>query len=93
MKQLLLAKIVKFLFIRQFLKTHVIARRSAHWLWQSPDRYFRSLPGAVLSCFAKKVPKECDWGGFELLAPASKATSPDPTRRALSRVQLAFMRL
>ena len=36
------------------------------------------LPAAVLSCFAKKVPKEATWGGFECLAPARQATSPRP---------------
>ena len=35
----------------------------------------RPLPRAVLSCLAKKVPKEGDWGGVEFLAPASQATS------------------
>jgi hypothetical protein len=38
----------------------------------------RRLPAAVLSCAAKKVPKEGGWGGFEWLAPASQATSPRP---------------
>ena len=42
--------------------------------------------GAFLSCFGKKGSKEADWGGVELIAPAIKATSPDPTRRALSVV-------
>ena len=47
------------------------------------------LPWAFLSCPGKKGSKEAGWGGFELCAPAPKATSPDPTRRALSMVQFA----
>ena len=39
---------------------------------------------AFLSCPGKKGSKEAGWGGFELCAPAHKATSPDPTRRARS---------
>ena len=36
----------------------------------STSRYCRSLPGAVLSVSAQKVPKEAARGGVELIAPA-----------------------
>ena len=36
----------------------------------------QSLPGAVLSCFAKKVPKECDIGEGDPCAPAHKIPIP-----------------
>ena len=42
-----------------------------------------SSSGGYLSCSGKKDTKEAGWGGFELIAPAIKATSPDPSRHAL----------
>ena len=48
------------------------------------DLRLGALPAAVLSCFAKKVPKEATWGGFVCLAPAIQATSPSPLQAALS---------
>ena len=38
--------------------------------------YFRCLPAAVLSCPAKKVPKECGWGGSPV--PCSRKASHLP---------------
>jgi len=43
-----------------------------------------TLPGASLSCFCKKVTKEQPWGGFELIAPAIKATSPRPRQARIA---------
>jgi len=44
----------------------------------APVLHFGSLPGAVLSVSAQKVPKEAAWRGVELIAPAIKATPPRP---------------
>ena len=41
-----------------------------------------SSSGGYLSCSGKKATVDAGWGGFELIAPAIKATSPDPSRRA-----------
>ena len=49
-----------------------------------------SSSGGYLSCSGKKDTKEAGWGGFELIAPAIKATSPDPSRRAPPVVQYSF---
>ena len=44
----------------------------------APVFWFGSLPGAVLSGSAQKVPKDAAWRGVELIAPAIKATPPRP---------------
>ena len=49
----------------------------------------QSLPGAVLSCFAKKVPKEATWRGAERIAPAIRvALLKNPLGALLSFLQV-----
>ena len=61
-----------------------------YWCGTNKQDVYDSLPGAFLSCFAKKGSKESAWGRFERIAPAIRATSPDPTRHALSVVHRAL---
>ena len=51
----------------------------------APVLHFGSLPGAVLSGSAQKVPKDAAWRGVELIAPAIKATPSKASPGALPR--------
>ena len=54
------------------------------------DHTMIALPGAVLSCFAKKVPKEATRGGAEKLLPQLQAPSPRPLTHALTQEYKMF---
>ena len=51
----------------------------------APVSWFGSLPGAVLSGSAQKVPKDAAWRGAPLIAPAIKATPSKTSPGALLR--------